>query len=63
MSKRELINRELDRLPEEDLDRLLALLRSLTDGHKQARVPMLAVGSSLAKDWLTPEEDAAWASL
>jgi hypothetical protein len=28
-----------------------------------AAIPMLAAESSLAKDWLTPEEDAAWANL
>jgi len=27
------------------------------------RLGMLAAESALAKDWLTPEEDAAWASL
>ena len=63
MSKRELIARELDRLPEQDLDRLLAFLRSLKEAHTDAAVPMLAAESSLAKDWLTPEEDAAWANL
>ena len=51
MSKRELIAVQLERLPEQELDRLLAFLQSL------------AAESSLAKDWLAPEEDAAWASL
>ncbi|MBZ5627041.1 MAG: DUF2281 domain-containing protein [Acidobacteriia bacterium] len=63
MSKRELIARELDRLPEQDLDRLLAFLRSLKEAHTDAALPILAAESSLAKDWLTPEEDAAWANL
>ena len=63
MSKRELIVRELDRLPEPDLDRLLAFLRSLKQAHADTVVPTLAAESALAKDWLTPEEDAAWASL
>jgi hypothetical protein len=63
MSKRELIFREVDRLPEQDLDRLLAFLSALKEAHDEATVPMLAAESSLAKDWLTPEEDAAWASL
>jgi len=47
MSKREAIARELDHLPEQDLD----------------RVPTLAAESSLSKDWLTAEEDEAWADL
>ncbi len=63
MGKRELIARELDRLPEQDPDKLLALLRSLRDAHTEAATPMLAAESALAKDWLTPEEDAAWANL
>jgi len=63
MSKREFIAQELERLPEQDLDRLMAFLRSLADAHAEAIVPAVAAESSLAKDWLTPEEDAAWASL
>lgn len=63
MSKRELITRELDRMPERDLDMLLAFLRSLKEAQAVEAMPMLAAESSLAKDWLTPEEDEAWASL
>lgn len=63
MSTREVIARELERLPEQDLDKLLAFLRSLQDTHAEKAVPTLAAESMLAKDWLTPEEDAAWASL
>jgi len=63
MCKRELITRELDRMPEQDLDRLLAFLRSLKDAHAETAMPALAAESSLAKDWQTPEEDAAWANL
>jgi hypothetical protein len=63
MSKRELINRELDRLPEHDLDRLLAFVQSLKEAHPDATMPTLVAESALAKDWLTPEEDAAWANL
>ena len=63
MSKRELIALELEHLPDQDLDRLLAFLQSLSEAHTDAAVPALAAESALAKDWLTPEEDAAWASL
>lgn len=63
MSKRELIARELDHMPEQDLDKLLAFLRSLKGAHAEAGIRTLAAESSLAKDWLTPEEDAAWANL
>jgi hypothetical protein len=63
MSTREVIAHELERLPEEDLDRLLAFLRSLKETHSEIPVATLAAESALAKDWLTPEEDAAWAGL
>jgi hypothetical protein len=63
MSKRELIARELDEMPEQDVDKLLVFLRVLKEAHTEAAVPLLAAETSLAKDWLTPEEDAAWASL
>jgi hypothetical protein len=63
MSKRELIVQELESLPEPDLDRLLEFLSSLKESRPDARSLALASESALAKDWLTPEEDAAWASL
>ena len=63
MSKREIIAEELGRLSEQDLDRLLAFLRALAEEHANASVPTMAAESALAKDWLTPEEDAAWADL
>lgn len=63
MSKCDLIAREVNRLPEADLDRLLAFLRELSEHHAESSVMALAAESSLAKDWLSPEEDAAWANL
>jgi hypothetical protein len=48
MSKRELIALELDRMPDQDLDRLLVLLRSLKQVHSEAAMPALAAESSLA---------------
>ena len=63
MSKRELIAAELQRLPEQDLDKLMAFLRSLTESHADEAGSLIAAETSLAKDWLSPEEDAAWANL
>ena len=63
MSKREAITRELDHLPEQDLDRLLVFLRSLKQEHAEDNGLILASESSLSKDWLTAEEDEAWADL
>jgi hypothetical protein len=53
VSKRELIDDELRQLPDRDLEKL----------HAENAPPTLAAESALAKDWLAPEEDAAWASL
>lgn len=63
MSKRELIAHELGRLSEADLDRLLSFLRTIKGEHDDASVPALAAESVLAEDWLSAEEDAAWANL
>jgi hypothetical protein len=63
MSKRELIARELGRLSERDLDRLLAFLRKLEEDQAEAAAPAVAAESALAKDWLSLEEDTAWANL
>ena len=63
MSTREILARELDRLPDRDLDRLLAFVRAINEGNADASVPMLAAETALAKDWLSSEEDSAWADL
>jgi len=63
MTKRELITRELDHIPEQDLDRLLAFLPVLKESHVETSMPILEGESVLAKDWLAPEEDSAWAHL
>jgi hypothetical protein len=63
MSTRELIARELERLPEQDLCKLLAFLRSLQEAQAEDAMPTLGAESALAKDWLTSEEDEAWANL
>ncbi|MFN0104686.1 MAG: DUF2281 domain-containing protein [Bryobacteraceae bacterium] len=63
MSKREQIVQEIAHLPEPDLDRLLAFLQYLKRDHSERMEPALAAESALAKDWLSGEEDAAWADL
>jgi hypothetical protein len=64
MSTRELIERELDVLPE-------PLQREVYDFARFPRLKadnesfngLLASEAVLARDWNTPEEDAAWANL
>jgi len=64
MSTRELITKELDGLPE-------SLQREVYDFARFLRLKaedeqfngLLLSESALAKDWNTPDEDAAWVSL
>ena len=63
MSNRERIARELDRLPDQDINQLLAFLQTLKEAHAETALPMLAAETALARDWLTPEEETAWANL
>ena len=64
MSTRELIEKEVTSLPEQlqrevyDFARFLRLKRE-----DESFNGLLLSESALAKDWNTPEEDAAWASL
>jgi hypothetical protein len=37
------------------------IARESEEASIEAAMPMLAAESALNKDWLTPEEDAAWA--
>ena len=61
--KRELIDQELGQLSEPDLDRLLEFLRTLSEEHAEGSIPALAAEPSLAKDWLSLDEDDAWVNL
>ena len=64
MSTRELIDHELERLPEElqrEVYDFVCFLRMKADG--DTFNGLLVSESVLARDWDTPEEDAAWASL
>jgi hypothetical protein len=63
MSKKEIIVRELESVPEKDFDALLGFIYSLKSGNAEDAAPALLAESSLIKDWLSPEEEAAWADL
>lgn len=60
MGVRDDLLRELAGVPEPVLRDVLALLRARK---RQASEPALLSESMLAKDWLRPEEDAAWNDL
>ena len=64
MSKKELLIREIDQIPEPFLDEVMDFVQFLkTRMTKQIRDITIASESSLKKDWLRPEEDDAWQKL
>ncbi len=63
MSKKEIIVQELESVPEKDFDALLGFIQSLKSRNVEDAAPALLAESSLMKDWLSPEEEAAWADL
>ena len=63
MSKKEMVLRELQTVPEKDLDALLGFIHSLQSGNGEDPAQAFLAESSLMKDWLSPEEEAAWADL
>jgi hypothetical protein len=64
MSKKELLIREIDQIPEPFLDEVMDFVQFLkTRMAKQVLDITIASESSLKKDWLKPEEDDAWQNL
>ncbi len=64
MSTRELIEREVASLPDSLQREVYDFARFLRSKAEEERFNGLLLSeSALAKDWNTPEEDAAWASL
>ncbi|MBC5795745.1 DUF2281 domain-containing protein [Dolichospermum circinale CS-534/05] len=65
MTIKEQITQELEKLPEPVLQEVLDFVQFLKT--KKQRKEMLEITimseSSLEKDWLKPEEDAAWQNL
>jgi hypothetical protein len=63
MNKKDLIVQELETVPEKDFDALLGFIHSLKSRNAEDVLPALLAESGLTKDWLSPEEEAAWADL
>jgi hypothetical protein len=64
MSKKELLIKEIDQVPEPFLDEVLDFVQFLkTKFIKEKLDSTVASESSLKKDWLRPEEDVAWKNL
>ena len=63
MSKKDIIVQELESVPERACDALLGFIHSLKSRDAEDAAPALLAESALMKDWLSPEEEAAWADL
>lgn len=64
MEKKELILKEIERVPEEYLSEILDFIRFLeAKGLEERMGTAIASETSLKKDWLRPEEDEAWQDL
>jgi hypothetical protein len=64
MEVKETILREIERVPEEYLGEVLDFIRYLEAKALERRMgTAMASETSLAKDWLRPEEDEAWEHL
>jgi len=63
VSTRELIEKEIADLPEPLQREVFNFARFLRTKQSDSFNGLLLSETALAKDWNTPEEDAAWASL
>jgi len=64
MSKKELLVREIEQVPELFLDELWDFIQFLKTKMVREKIEIaVASESSLKKDWLKPEEDEAWQDL
>lgn len=64
MTAKDLIIREIENIPDFLLDEVLDFLQFIKAKYQQEKLETTILSeSSLQKDWLRPEEDAAWQDL
>ena len=65
MGIKDLIFKEIEKIPEQHLPDVLDFIRSLEEERvfKEKIGTAIASETSLKKDWLRPEEDKAWKDL
>ena len=63
MNTKEILTHEIDQILEPLLEQLIEFLLSLKSQYLQDKLEMTMMKSSLAKDWLSQEEDEAWQDL
>ena len=64
MNAKESLLTEIEQIPESLFPEILKFVQYLKYKHQQEQLETTLLSeSSLAKDWLTPEEDEAWQDL
>ncbi|MBE9228782.1 DUF2281 domain-containing protein [Phormidium sp. LEGE 05292] len=64
MTAKDLIIQEIENIPDFLLDEVLDFLQFIKAKYQQEKLETTLLSeSSLQKDWLRPEEDAAWQDL
>ncbi|OKH39664.1 DUF2281 domain-containing protein [[Phormidium ambiguum] IAM M-71] len=64
MTAKDLIIQEIENIPDFLLDEVLDFLQFIKAKYQQEKLETTILSeSSLQKDWLRPEEDAAWQDL
>jgi len=64
MNTKEAIAHEIEQVPESLLEQVLEFLLSLKTQYQQEKLEIATMSeSSLAKDWLSEEEEEAWQDL
>lgn len=64
MTKKELLIKEIEGVPEPLLDEVLDFVYFIKSKNLKEKIEIaIASESSLRKDWLRPEEDEAWQDL
>jgi len=64
MNTKEAIAHEIEQVPEPLLEQVLEFLLSLKTQYQQGKLEITMMSeSSLAKDWLSEEEEEAWQDL
>jgi hypothetical protein len=64
MSNKDILIQEIEEIPDEKLQEIIDFVRFIKSRQQEEEIGVTLVSEpSLAKDWMKPEEDAAWSDL
>lgn len=64
MNNKDVLLKEIEEIPEEKLQEVIDFVRFLKSRQREEELEITLLSEpSLAKDWMKPEEDAAWSDL